>query len=233
MNDIYITALDTLSLGDLVFAIDPAGALFEKTEKLLVVSDLHLEKGSAFAKRGSLLPPYDTHDTLLRLEALLEKTQAATVISLGDTWHDGLGERRMNPSDRAIFESLRKRAKWIWITGNHDPDPHSLEHEMIAENVLIKGVYFRHVPSVDHNDPEISGHLHPVAKIRLRGQSVRRKCFISNQHRCILPAFGAYTGGLNIMDYAFAPLFPGHDFVVRMLSAGKVYQIGRPSLVMD
>ena len=104
---------------------------------------------------------------------------------------------------------------------------------MTAACITIKGVHFRHIPSTVNNEPEIAGHLHPVAKIRLRGQSVRRKCFISNKCRCIMPAFGAYTGGLNILDNAFAPFFLGNDHAVRMLSAGKLYHIGRASLVAD
>ena len=41
-----------------------AGALFWEEEDTLLVADLHLEKGAAFAALGMLLPPYDTRTTL-------------------------------------------------------------------------------------------------------------------------------------------------------------------------
>jgi DNA ligase-associated metallophosphoesterase len=222
---------DHLHLGSLTFMIDAAGALFEAEERLLVVSDLHLEKGSAFAKRGAFLPPYDSRDTLVRLEKLITKWRPTTLLSLGDTWHDASGPARMDDIDRARLNALRGDIRWIWISGNHDPNPPSLDGEIVADQVKIKEVTFRHEPLYQSNEIEIAGHFHPVAKVRGKGHSVRRKCFVSNGRRCIMPAFGSYTGGLNVLDQAFVPLFPERDFSVHITSAGKLYHIGLPSLV--
>jgi hypothetical protein len=51
-------------------------------------SDLHLEKGSSYAARGQLIPPYDTAATLARLAAAIARRNPATVIALGDSFHD-------------------------------------------------------------------------------------------------------------------------------------------------
>ena len=80
---------------------DPSGALYWPEERMLVVADLHLEKGSAFAKRGVLLPPYDTANTLVRLAALFHRYAPRLVIALGDSFHDGDGPRRMSSADAA------------------------------------------------------------------------------------------------------------------------------------
>ena len=57
-------------------------------------------------------------------------------------------------------------------------------------------------------DGEVSGHYHPVAALTVRGRGLRRRCFLTDGRRLILPAFGAYAGGLNALDPAIAQLFP-------------------------
>jgi len=102
---------------------DCAGALYWPDESLLVVADLHLEKGSAFAARGVLLPPYDTAATLARLAMLIERYAPRLVIALGDSFHDGGGPARMSDISRAGLKTLQRGRDWLWIAGNHDPDP--------------------------------------------------------------------------------------------------------------
>ena len=79
--------------------LDPAGALSWPATSLLAVSDLHLEKGSSYARRGQLLPPWDTHATLDRLTLLLRRYQPRVVIALGDSFHDTDGSARL-PAER-------------------------------------------------------------------------------------------------------------------------------------
>jgi len=233
MNTLQQAPSAVVSLGQLSLMPDASGVLFEPDHKLLIVSDLHLEKGSSLARRGALLPPYDTSETLHRLSSLIDRLSPKTLIALGDTWHDGNGPFRMKDHDQESFALLRKKTDWILIAGNHDPDlPHHLATRVVNE-IEIGGVIFRHEPRALANHPEIAGHLHPVAKIRAKGRSIRRKCFISNSNRCILPAFGAFTGGLNILDTAFGPLFPGQNFLTHMISANQIFAIGRHSLVKD
>jgi uncharacterized protein len=218
-------------VGSLTFATDPAGALYLPGERLLVVADLHFEKGSAFAERGVLLPPYDTRATLSALSLLVSRYAPRTVIALGDSLHDTRAEARLDPVDRATLLALQAGRDWIWVTGNHDPQVPATLGGMVVDTLVHGGVVFRHEPA-GGPAAEIAGHLHPVARVRLRGRSVRRRCFAVGGGRCIVPAFGAYAGGLNVRDRAFRPLFPG-DFAAHVLGTERVFTIERSMLLPD
>ena len=153
-------------------AADCLGALYWRDEGLLVVADLHLEKGSSFARRGQLLPPYDTTETLARLARLIAHYAPRTVIALGDNFHDGGGPGRLSPQDRASLFALQRGRDWIWITGNHDPEPAEGIGGTFAATLAIGALTFRHLPSRDAPDGEIAGHLHPVARVAQRGRAV-------------------------------------------------------------
>ena len=186
---------------------DCAGALYWAEESLLVVADLHLEKGSSFARRGMLLPPYDTTETLARLARLIARHAPRTVVALGDNFHDGGGPARLSAADRASLVALQRGRDWVWIAGNHDPEPAAGIGGTFAATLGIGTLTFRHEPSRDAPDGEISGHLHPVARIVQRGRAVSRRCFAADGKRMVMPAFGAYAGGLNVRDRAFSAVF--------------------------
>ncbi|MBS0335138.1 MAG: ligase-associated DNA damage response endonuclease PdeM, partial [Proteobacteria bacterium] len=178
-----------------------SGALWLAAARTLVVADLHLEKGSAYAARGQMLPPYDTRETLGRLEAEITALSPATVILLGDTFHDRRSEGRLAADDAARLRALASGRTLVWLVGNHDADgPQALPGETAAE-AAVCGLTLRHEPRAGLQPGEVSGHLHPAAKVRsARGGSVRRRCFVTDAERLILPAFGAYAGGLNVRD---------------------------------
>jgi len=208
------------------------GALWWADERLLVVADLHLEKGSAFARRGQFLPPYDTRETLARLARLIARLDPQSVVALGDSFHDADGAARMASADRAGLADLQRRRTWIWIAGNHDPTaPDDLAGEHV-DTLAVGRLVFRHEPSTVPIPGEVAGHLHPAARVAGRGRSVRRRCFVGDGERLIAPAFGAYTGGLNILDRAFAGLFarPPTAFV---LGNDGVYAVRRSGLRRD
>ncbi|MEP7031539.1 MAG: ligase-associated DNA damage response endonuclease PdeM [Pseudolabrys sp.] len=200
---------------------DPAGALYWPEQGLLVVSDLHLEKGSSFAARGQLLPPYDTAETLSRLARLIAHYAPRCVIALGDSFHDGGGPARLPGEDRDNLISLQRGRDWIWITGNHDPEPAANIGGAFHETYTLGELTFRHLPTRTAN--EICGHLHPVARISQRGRTVSRRCFAADKTRMVMPAFGAFTGGLNVRDAAFADLFGTLAFTAHMLGDGRLY----------
>jgi uncharacterized protein len=204
---------------------DRRGVLYFPELRLLTVSDLHLEKGSSLARRGTLIPPYDTGATLLRLQAVIADYQPAIVISLGDSFHDGGGAARMHSSFRERLEALMAGRDWFWVAGNHDPDaPEGLPGETVRE-LAIGSLVFRHEPSAVPITGEIAGHLHPCARIVQRGRSVRRRCFASDGRRMIMPAFGSYTGSLNVLDRAYSGLFSWDAFMAYMLGARRIYAI--------
>ena len=211
-----------MNIGGASFVADCDGALYWPEERLLAVADLHLEKGSGFAARGSLLPPYDTQDTLGRLSGLIERYAPRTVVALGDSFHDRGGGERLDRADRASLSAMQRGREWIWIAGNHDPDPMPGINGTHAEVLKVGPITFRHEPSGNDAVGEIGGHLHPVAVVVARGRGVRRRCFISNGHRMVMPAFGAYAGGLNIRHRAFAALF-GRNFTAHVMGSERVF----------
>lgn len=183
------------------------GALWIDRTATLVVSDLHLEKGSAYAAKGQFLPPYDTRATLRRLAALIAARRPRQVVSLGDSFHDIGGPDRMAAEDRAALAALiAQTADWVWIEGNHDPALPPSVGGRCAATLQIEALTLQHEP--DCAIGTVAGHLHPCAKVAARGRAVRARCFATDGARLVMPAFGAFTGGLNVCDAAFAPMFP-------------------------
>lgn len=215
------------------FVPDRSGALWWPAAEALIVADLHLEKGSAFAarKRG-LLPPYDTAATLSTLGTAIARYRPRTIIALGDSFHDVEAGERLAETDMKTLRALQHDRRWIWITGNHDPDiPPAITGERHA-TLRLGPITFRHEPSHDDAHGEIAGHLHPCAKIASGGRRFRRRCFIHDTRRLILPAFGAYTGGLNVLDCAFQPLFDGTQTVLA-IGDTAIYRLALRRLVPD
>ena len=213
-------------------ALRPSGAMWREAERALVVADLHLEKGSSYAARGQMLPPYDTRETLGRLEAEVAALAPSVVVLLGDTFHDRKSESRLAADDAERLRALARGRRLIWVVGNHDADgPLALPGET-ADELKLCGLVLRHEPQAGLQVGEVAGHLHPAARVRgLRGV-VRRRCFVTDAERVVLPAFGAYAGGLNVRDRAFSGLF-GRAPLAAALGAGRVHAIGWRSLSDD
>ena len=209
-----------------------SGALWLTAERALVIADLHLEKGSSYAARGQMLPPYDTRETLRRLADEIAALAPSTVILLGDTFHDRRSEDRLADDDAEALRELAHGRTLIWVVGNHDADgPRALPGET-ADELEVAGLTLRHEPRAGLQPGEVSGHLHPAAKVKATRGSVRRRCFITDGERLILPAFGAYAGGLNVRDAAFAGLFMRAP-IIGALGRGRVHAVGWKSLVGD
>src|SRR4051812_20405895 len=168
----------TVTIADVTLVADLSGALYWEQERLLVVSDLHLEKGSSYAHRGVLLPPYDTIATLGQLGAVIARHDPRTVIALGDSFHDRTAHDRLSLQNRELLTALQLRRDWIWISGNHDPELPSDIGGTVANEVAIGAITFRHEPTGAHG--EIVGHLHPKARVSARGRAVERRCFASD-----------------------------------------------------
>lgn len=212
---------------------DCGGALYWPEEGLLVVADLHLEKGSSFAKRGVFLPPYDTMATLERLGQLIARYAPRCVIALGDNFHDGGGADRLQDSDREQLRALQRSRDWVWITGNHDPEPMADIGGFFPASLSVGALSFRHEPTPQASEGEIAGHLHPVARVTQRGRTVSRRCFATNGKQAIMPAFGAYTGGLNIRHPAFIDVFGTLTFTAHMLGDDRLYAFTAKRCVGD
>lgn len=222
-----------LTLAGETLALDLCGGLWLPAHRTLIVSDLHLEKGSAYAARsGQFLPPYDTRETLACLHEVVARLDPARVVALGDSFHDARGPERMEPGDRAMVAALQAGRDWVWISGNHDHAVSEGVGGRYAEILTLGGLTLRHEPTPDAPEGEIAGHLHPCGKVSLRGRAVRRRCFVTDGRRLIMPAFGAYAGGLNVRNPVFDPLFPT-GFTAHLLGDGRVFAIGKTMLTKD
>jgi DNA ligase-associated metallophosphoesterase len=202
--------------------LDPLGALYWPDRQLLAVADLHLEKGTAAALNGQLVPPWDTRTTLDRLSLLLRRYRPATLVALGDSFHDSAAPTRMLPPDAQRLATLAAGLRTIWVLGNHDPAlAGTLPGETTAAHAEAP-LTFRHIAhATQPGGAEICGHHHPKARIPARAAHVTRPCFVADGLRVMLPAFGAYAGGLDVRDHAIAGLFP---------RGGRVFLLGQDRL---
>ena len=202
----------------------PSGVLLWPAQGLLAVADMHLEKGSHHAIRGRMLPPYDTRETLSRLAQALRRHAPRRIVFLGDSFHDADGAHRMLAEDRATLARLLAPLAVAWVLGNHDPAlPRHLRGDM-SDCLRLGPITFRHIGGSDlarFGEAEISGHYHPKASMEVRGGFVTRPCFLAENRRVVLPAFGAYTGGLDVRDPAMAAFAP---------RGGRVFLLGRDRL---
>jgi DNA ligase-associated metallophosphoesterase len=204
---------------------DSSGALYWPAAGTVIVADLHLEKGTSYGPRGITLPPYDTAATLAALGAVLARLRPERVICLGDSFHDGGAGERIDPTDRAVLAALAASHRWFWVAGNHDPQPLALGGRVVGE-LAIGRLIFRHEAEFGAADGEVSGHYHPKSGYRARGRSVVGRCFVGDGRRLILPAFGAYAGGLDVFDPAVRRLFPG-GFDIHLIARGRVTRLPR------
>lgn len=223
-----------------VLIADVSGALYWPAAQAVIVADLHFEKASAFAARGVALPPYDTAATLARLRNVLAAFRPQKLISLGDTFHDDNWQARMAAQDGAQLQQLAEGVDVIWVTGNHDPTPPKHLPGTAHDNVRLAydgALTLRHEPLSRHaaafEAGELAGHLHPCGKIRQRGRNLRRRCFVHDATRLVLPAFGALTGSLNVRDVAFADLFDGRDYNAVLIGQERVATIDAKRLLPD
>ena len=213
------------------FHFDFRGVLFWPAERMLIVSDLHLEKGSSFGVKGRFMPPYDSRATLALLGRCVEQWQPNTILSLGDSFHDEHGATRLDDAALDALKKLMAGREWIWISGNHDPLPPQSLGGLFSHELALGPINFTHEPRKTFTTGEIAGHLHPCAKIRRRSKSVRRRCLVGDENRLILPAFGAFTGGLNIRNEAFGGLFDEASLRAWFMGSDAVYCIGGEQLV--
>jgi DNA ligase-associated metallophosphoesterase len=201
--------------------LDPCGCIHWPAQRMLILADLHFEKGSSAALRGDLLPPYDTRETLELLAQAIRRYAPRQVVALGDSFHDRGGAGRLLPGDHARLSALAGLTEFIWVLGNHDPVAPASLPGVATEEHRAGPLVFRHQARPGRVSGELTGHFHPKASVEVRGARVSRPCFVADGYRILLPALGAYTGGLDVTDDAVATLFP---------RGGRVFLLGRERL---
>jgi DNA ligase-associated metallophosphoesterase len=205
--------------------LDAAGVALIPARQTLIVADLHLEKGSA--SRGRFVPALDSLDTLQRLARCIDRHKPARVVCLGDSFQDKGAGARMREEDRALFNAICARVpEWVWIAGNHDPEMPGFCPGLHLDALTIGRIRLAHQPASPCGAPQIVGHFHPRAAIKTGVYRVSGPCFSLSDRLLILPAFGAYTGGLRCTDPAIRDLHDGPQRAF-MLHNGKVWPLPR------
>ncbi len=225
------TGAEEIVVNGVLAVCDPLGGLYLPETGMLVVSDLHLEKGAAFARRGMMLPPYDTIATLNILSAVITRYDPKVVVSLGDNFHDRKGSEHLPADLRSLIATMARGRDWIWINGNHDPDGTVDLPGTCTDELFYGDLVFRHEPSLISGKGEIAGHLHPSATVRRREKSVRRPCFASDGTRLLMPAFGVLAGGLDLRHRAMHGLFDREALVAHLLGRDRIYSVRYANLI--
>ena len=203
----------------------PEGALFIEALSLLCIADLHFEKGSFFSLFSTFLPPYDSFETLTRLEKLIQIYQPRIVIAAGDSFHDKAALARLSTVDRSRLDGLvAKRDAWHWIAGNHDPSLSPLMDGVKSFECSYGGISFRHQIGSDESF-EVSGHFHPKKRVTIRRQKIGGRCFVRGGKKLIMPSFGEYTGGLDIDGEAFQKSVPLSEREVFLIHGDRIFNV--------
>jgi DNA ligase-associated metallophosphoesterase len=231
MNGLAAASGAETSIHGVAAVCDAFGALYLPDAEILVVSDLHLEKGAAFARRGMMLPPYDTLATLSVLAVVIARYDPKLVISLGDNFHDRRGSEHMPEAFRTLIVDMARGREWIWINGNHDPDGIFNLPGRSLDELTHSGLTFRHEPKAGRQPGEVAGHLHPSATVRRREKSIRRPCFATDGTRLLMPAFGLMSGGLDLRHKAMAGLFDHPSLIAHLLGRDRIYSVRFGSLL--
>lgn len=207
------------------FLVVAEGGLFDVAEASLIVADLHLEKGSSLARHGRLVPPYDSGATLAVLARMITRLMPRRVVCLGDSFHDGDGASRLGDEERRQLAHLQSGRDWLWVSGNHDPQPPAGVGGDFVTQSALGPITLRHEPMAGRAVFEIAGHLHPAARLRTRAGTLKRRCVASDGRRAVLPALGAYAGGLDLGHKAFSGLFDEKKLIAYMLDGGSIYPV--------
>tara|TARA_X000000950_G_scaffold289123_1_gene409971 strand:+ start:16118 stop:16771 length:654 start_codon:yes stop_codon:yes gene_type:complete len=204
------------------FFLVEQGILYWPKNFVLVVSDLHLEKSSYFAKFGQFLPPYDSIETLNLLDEILKQHKVKTVILLGDVFHDNDGYDRLDRRAKLIFNKINNKYNLLFVVGNHDQDI-NIPNIKTYEDITIDGINFSHKPS-NLNSHQVFGHFHPKILLKLNGKRIFKKCFIVSSTKICMPAFGVFTGGLNVESDIFKKIFKQNKEYF-LIDNSHIYQI--------
>ena len=185
-----------------ILLLDKTGAIIWPEKSTAIVSDLHLEKSSFFAKEGIFIPPYDSFETLKKLKKMIMKNKVKKIIFLGDVFHDSNAYERLEKSSKDIFESIITSCNVIFVYGNHDRFI-KIPKIKFCNSFCDKNIFFSHEPQTNYKS-QICGHLHPKIILKINGKRISKKCFVYSKNIIFLPAYGKFTGGLDVRNKEFS-----------------------------
>jgi hypothetical protein len=139
----------------------------------------------------------------------------------------------LTADEREILGILQEEREWIWVTGRADTQVAPQLGGRACAELELSGLALRHRPAPGWTTHEIAGGMRPAARLAMYGYTLRRASFIGNGRRLVMPAFAASAEGLNVLDEAFHPLFPGGGVAVWMLGQEGLYPVATRFLVGD
>jgi DNA ligase-associated metallophosphoesterase len=176
----------------------PERAVYWPRADTLFVADVHLGKTATHNAYGRALPQADTADDLSRLASALERTNAQTLVVLGDLIHAAKGRDALTLQAFEAWRAAHPALEIRLVPGNHDRGadaPESWRLTVLDGPVPLDPFVLTHVPSESETGYILSGHLHPGVELKGRGrQLLRLPCFWFAENAAVLPAFGGFTG---------------------------------------
>ncbi|MFN8390146.1 MAG: ligase-associated DNA damage response endonuclease PdeM [Bdellovibrionota bacterium] len=185
----------------------PERAVYWPRRRILFVADLHLGKAAAFRSAGVPIPHGTTAADLGRLTELVSKCGPERLIILGDFLHARDGRVEKTFAEVGDWRAAHSALGITLVRGNHDvhagdpPDGWSIQ--VVDEPYPLEPFVCAHhdVPSDDYF--VLQGHIHPKVHIGRRKERGKRfPCFVLDASRLVLPAFGTFTGGVDIPSTA-------------------------------
>ena len=250
---VALRSIGIVKFAEMLWLLDARGVAYLPALDWLVVSDLHLEKGSYLRSYGNPLPSVDSVATLKRLQQIIRDYNPARVISLGDSFHDKHSMSRMTAEDRnRLCDIINSVPNWDWVEGNHDPDlpkgiPGNPCHEIVHSNVVFRHEPEIHEPESHETEPhekelstkdgvqtkpqaksqaksQVIGHYHPKMRKTISRRRFSGKCFVVTEDLFIMPAFGQFTGGLDVDEEVMLALASKNKRACYMLYDGTIFK---------
>jgi hypothetical protein len=215
------------------FIADSSGALYWPSQGTLLVADLLMRDCTAHHGNGRAPPPPDLRGTLIRLAEVMDRYAPARVIALGDGVDGGGAAARMSAENLEILRILQEEREWIWLTDRAGVGIAPQLGGSACGAIELSGITLRHRPTRSWATHEIAAAMRPAARLSIYGYSIRRACFVGNGRRLVMPAFGTYAGGVNVLDDAFRPLFAGTAMAVWLLGQEGPYPVAPRFLAGD
>jgi uncharacterized protein len=182
----------------------PEGAAIHVGERAAVIADVHLGYEWARGAAGDCVPAHSLDETLARLDRLMGRAAITRLVVAGDLVESPRPCRRTAADLRCLRNWLDALGVDLAVLeGNHDRSPMGVTRSKrgsigatgLAATCTIDGWTIGHGHQPLPGERTISGHLHPVVRVR----GVGAPCFLAGPGRIILPAFSLNAAGLDVM----------------------------------
>jgi DNA ligase-associated metallophosphoesterase len=192
-------------LADHALELLPDHAVWWPARETLLVADVHLGKDEVFRRQGLAVPSGVLQQDLERLEILLDETGATRLIILGDLVHAPPRPGDRWPDDIGHWRARHADIDMDLVLGNHDRDLgvwlHQWQIDGHIDRLELDGLCLVHEWTRTLEQPGLSGHFHPGARLRTRREQLRLPAFLLGVDHLILPAFGRFTGLMDTVPF--------------------------------